>query len=89
MNAATSVAATSNSAARTSSAGSHGRTPNNRLAINAPETIAAGMPSANPTLTCTNAPRSTIPTTDARSAPSAMRTPISAVRRSTVYAVMP
>ena len=37
MNAATSVAGTSNSAARTSSAGSHGRTSNNRLAINAPE----------------------------------------------------
>ena len=42
MNAATSVARTSSSAARTSSAGSHGRTSNNRLAINAPETIARG-----------------------------------------------
>jgi hypothetical protein len=44
------------------------QTPNNRLAINAPEPIAAGRPSANPTLTCAKAPRSTIPTTDARSA---------------------
>jgi len=42
LNAATSVAATRNGAARTSSAGSHGRTSNNPLAINAPETIARG-----------------------------------------------
>ncbi len=46
-------------------------------------------PNASPKPTCTNAPRSTMRTTLFRSAPRAMRSPISLVRRATAYDVMP
>jgi hypothetical protein len=50
---------------------------------------AAGAPSARPATTIPSASRSTIPTTLLRVAPSAMRMPISLMRRATVYAKSP
>ena len=50
---------------------------------------ATGTPIASPSTAWIIAPRITIAITPERSAPSAMRMPISAVRRTTVYAVTP
>ena len=51
--------------------------------------IARGIPNSNPINTRLKAPRMTRRTTVGRPAPSAMRIPISLVRRATAYAVTP
>ena len=84
--AATSAANPRTTVAAANSSGFHGVTPKSWLAMRYPAPIAAGIPIPNPIPTCQNAPRSTIATTERRSAPSAMRTPISLLRCSTPYA---
>jgi hypothetical protein len=78
------AASASSSVATASITGSQGLTPNSWPVISLPAPIAAGMPIANPIPTYEKAPRSTIFTTLPRSAPNAMRTPISPVRCSTI-----
>ena len=67
-----------------SNTGSQGLTLNNCCVISLPAPIAAGMPIAKPMATWEKAPLNTMRNTLTRSAPSAMRTPISPVRYSTM-----
>src|SRR4051794_30203515 len=71
-------------AATASASGSQKETSYNWLEIRRPAAIASGTPSKSPITTRTKAPRSTYRTTFVRSAPSAIRIPISFVRCATV-----
>ncbi len=82
--AARNAASPNSTVAAVSIVGPHGRTPYSWPAIARPARIAAGIPSASPIAYLQEGPTSTIRTTLPRSAPNAMRTPISLVRCSTV-----
>src|SRR5262249_52031403 len=86
---ATNAANASAPAAVVNATGSQKGTPYNCADNRYPAPTASGTPSSNPSPTRVNAPPSTRPITFLRSAPSAMRTPISLRRRATVYAVTP
>src|SRR6185295_8495658 len=74
-------------AATDKASGSQLETPYSWAEIRRPAPMANGTPNSRPTSTRAEAPRRTSRTTFARSAPSAMRIPISLVRCATVYAV--
>src|SRR5258708_2974044 len=76
-------------AATVSASGSHEETPYSWAESNRPAPTARGNPRIRPTNTRLNAPPSTSRITFGRSAPSAMRMPISLVLCATVYAVTP
>ena len=69
--------------------GSYAVTPNRSVFTHRAATIAVSAPNASPTATGPIDSRSTIATTAAGRAPSAMRMPISDVRRVTKYASIP
>ena len=84
MNPASAAAADRTAIAIPMLTGSEARTPKSWLAMNRPPSSATGTPIARPIAICRNAPRSTNCMTLPRSAPNAMRKPISLVRRATL-----
>src|SRR2546422_8741650 len=86
---ATIVTASTASVAASTVAGSYGLTSNNCARSSRAAASAIGMPSATPVTTIASVSRRIMRWMTPPLAPSAMRTPISRVRRATAYAIVP